>query len=228
MEISPDGVWTKYPVPDAKRIESATYGVHPNYDGSVRLVTNPAGNAVTTNGDQPYGEETRTEVRFSPAQETKGFIGERFDELAGLTYLNARYYDPPVGRFVSPDTLDPTERGVGTDRYAYAANDPINPRDPTGEYADGSRDDPGGDLGSNHDGESAPDGAFGDASDEAAGQDEDNSRTLVAGRRNASDVSVPQAIRLQAYRDRLQTLHELTGRPNLTAIRPRDWVPTQQ
>ncbi|MBD9623997.1 hypothetical protein IB279_13700 [Ensifer sp. ENS06] len=35
-------------------------------------------------------------------------------------------------RFISPDTLDPTLEGVGTNRYAYAANDPINNSDPNG------------------------------------------------------------------------------------------------
>lgn len=35
-------------------------------------------------------------------------------------------------RFISPDTMDPTIPGVGTNRYAYALNDPINSSDPNG------------------------------------------------------------------------------------------------
>jgi hypothetical protein len=35
-------------------------------------------------------------------------------------------------RFISPDTMDPTQPGVGTNRYAYAQNDPINKSDPNG------------------------------------------------------------------------------------------------
>jgi hypothetical protein len=38
-------------------------------------------------------------------------------------------------RFVSPDTMDPTLPGVGTNRYAYALNDPINKADPNGHNA---------------------------------------------------------------------------------------------
>ena len=34
--------------------------------------------------------------------------------------------------FIQADTLDPTEQGVGTNRYAYSANDPINKLDPNG------------------------------------------------------------------------------------------------
>jgi hypothetical protein len=51
-------------------------------------------------------------------------------------YLNARYYDPAVGRFISPDTFSPTRPGVGVNRYAYAANDPINKADPGGHEYD--------------------------------------------------------------------------------------------
>jgi hypothetical protein len=43
-----------------------------------------------------------------------------------------RYYDPVIGRFLSADTLDPNKPGVGTNRYAYADNDPINKADPNG------------------------------------------------------------------------------------------------
>ncbi|TCV74481.1 RHS repeat-associated protein [Neorhizobium sp. R1-B] len=41
-----------------------------------------------------------------------------------------------AARFISPDTLDPSIEGVGTNRYAYAANDPINKSDPTGHILD--------------------------------------------------------------------------------------------
>jgi hypothetical protein len=35
-------------------------------------------------------------------------------------------------RFISPDTWDPTLPGVGTNRYSYSENDPINKSDPSG------------------------------------------------------------------------------------------------
>ena len=64
--------------------------------------------------------------------ETKGFIGERYDDHAGLQYLNARYYDPKLGLFIQPDWFEVTEPGVGTNRYSYSFNDPVNLSDPTG------------------------------------------------------------------------------------------------
>ncbi len=45
-------------------------------------------------------------------------------------YLHARYYDANLGRFLSPDTLDPILAGVDFNRYAYAGNDPVNGSDP--------------------------------------------------------------------------------------------------
>ncbi|PSJ51076.1 hypothetical protein [Kumtagia ephedrae] len=38
-------------------------------------------------------------------------------------------------RFISPDDWDPTLPGVGTNRYAYSQNDPINKSDPNGHVA---------------------------------------------------------------------------------------------
>jgi len=62
----------------------------------------------------------------------RGFIGQYSDDDAGLLYLNARYMDPRLGLFTSPDWLDPPIPGVGTNRYAYSANDPVNALDPGG------------------------------------------------------------------------------------------------
>jgi RHS repeat-associated protein len=68
------------------------------------------------------------------AAEDQGFVGQRPDAGAGLICLNARYMDPELGRFIQPDWLDPNQPGVGTNRYAYSFNDPVNLRDPGGNY----------------------------------------------------------------------------------------------
>ena len=81
---------------------------------------------------QPFGLADDITVDPLLEDETKGWIGERFDKDAGLQYLNARYYDPDLGLFIQPDWFEVTEAGVGTNRYSYAFNDPINLTDPNG------------------------------------------------------------------------------------------------
>ncbi|WP_311198255.1 RHS repeat-associated core domain-containing protein [Aliiroseovarius crassostreae] len=64
--------------------------------------------------------------------ETKGFIGERYDDDSGLQFTGARYYDPKLAMFIQPDWFEVTQPGVGTNRYSYSFNDPINLSDPNG------------------------------------------------------------------------------------------------
>ncbi len=62
----------------------------------------------------------------------RGYINERFDPETGLQYLHARYYDPHLGRFLSPNTWDPAIPEVDFNRYAHSLNDPINGSAPLG------------------------------------------------------------------------------------------------
>ena len=62
--------------------------------------------------------------------------GYYYDGKTGLYYMNARYYDPANGRFISQDTY---RGGVdNTDQwhlYVYCANNPINYVDPSGHFS---------------------------------------------------------------------------------------------
>ena len=69
---------------------------------------------------------------YAQVEEDKGFIGERFDRSAELHYLNARFYDSDLKLFTSPDWFEVTMAGVGTNRFSYSFNDPVNLRDPSG------------------------------------------------------------------------------------------------
>ena len=53
----------------------------------------------------------------------------------GLVYLNARYYDPAVARFVSPDPLMNPSDPKTLDPYRYAENNPVVYTDATGLMA---------------------------------------------------------------------------------------------
>ena len=59
-----------------------------------------------------------------------------YDVSTGLYYLNARYYDPNNGRFITRDTYRGEINNPSTlHLYAYCANNPINFTDPSGHYS---------------------------------------------------------------------------------------------
>ena len=133
---------TQLVTPDAGGATAPVF-LHRDHLKSVKLTTDATGCVASRSAYRPYGDRTQTEASSVPGcspaapAEPRGFIGERHDPETGLLYLHARYYDPVIGRFLSPDTLDPTEPGVGTNRYAYADNDPINKSDPNGHIVQG-------------------------------------------------------------------------------------------
>ncbi|MFQ9586560.1 MAG: RICIN domain-containing protein [Mediterraneibacter gnavus] len=63
------------------------------------------------------------------------FKGYYYDEELGMYYLNSRYYDPEVGRFISPDTTDILEVQddlYDKNLYAYCDNNPVMRIDSSG------------------------------------------------------------------------------------------------
>jgi len=65
----------------------------------------------------------------------RGWLGQVEDTDTGLTYLNARYYDPELLRFLSPDPLmDPGDPRT-LDAYRYGENNPVAFTDASGLFA---------------------------------------------------------------------------------------------
>ncbi|MHB1682273.1 MAG: RHS repeat-associated core domain-containing protein [Bacilli bacterium] len=56
------------------------------------------------------------------------YKGYWYDWSTGLYYLNARYYNPVIGRFLSEDPAGPSvgSNVPGYNGYAYAENNPVN------------------------------------------------------------------------------------------------------
>ncbi len=121
-----------YPHANLRLVNGAAEFLHRDQLSSIKLVTDSTGLSAATNHYKPFGEAATITQNPSVEAETKGFIGERFDAGAGLQYLNARYYDPELGMFVQSDWFDVWEQGVGTNRFAYSAADPVNNLDPNG------------------------------------------------------------------------------------------------
>ncbi len=127
-----DGTVIKHIDGMVRRVGSVSNWIHRDHLSSVRLMTDATGTQIAENRYRPYGERTDVQLAVNTPRESRGWIGERDDPETGLTYLNARYYDPALGRFITPDWFDPTGPGVGTNRYAYGMNNPIMLKDPSG------------------------------------------------------------------------------------------------
>lgn len=99
--------------------------------GSTSLTRTAAG-ANKTQRYLPFGE-IRTDGNLTNDRQYTGQIN---DQTTGLYHYNARYYDPTIGRFVSPDTIVP-DAGDSQDynRYTYVRNNPIKYNDPTGHQS---------------------------------------------------------------------------------------------
>ena len=64
------------------------------------------------------------------------YRGYYYDAETGFYYLNSRYYDPEICRFVNADGYASTGSALlGHNMFAYCLSDPINHIDPDGEFA---------------------------------------------------------------------------------------------
>ena len=64
------------------------------------------------------------------------YRGYYYDNETKLYFLQTRYYDPAVGRFLNMDSVDYADPSTigGLNLYAYCNNDPINYVDPSGRF----------------------------------------------------------------------------------------------
>ena len=128
-----DGALVKYyyagPVLVARSAGGVKTWYHADRLGSTRLMTNAAGVEVRDYDYQPFGEQSST----GSAANERTFTGHIRDDSTGLLYMSARYEDPKLGRFISPDSLIPDpEEPQDINRYSYVRNNPVNNVDPTG------------------------------------------------------------------------------------------------
>lgn len=107
---------------------TVTY-VHTDALGSPIMETDSAGNKLSGEVDyRAYGEEVLRAPLTGPA-----FTGHYRDASTGLVYMQRRYYDPGIGRFISIDPVAAdAKQGRNFNRYWYANNNPYRFIDPDG------------------------------------------------------------------------------------------------
>ena len=65
------------------------------------------------------------------------YTGQKLEEELGLYYYVARWYDPYLNRFLSPDTIMPDGyEPMSYNRYTYANNNPLKYTDATGHFSE--------------------------------------------------------------------------------------------
>ncbi|ARU63429.1 hypothetical protein CBW65_22355 [Tumebacillus avium] len=110
------------------------YWYHFDKIGSVIFLTDEAGQKVAAYEYDAFGNtKTVLDTAQIAALNPYRFNGYWYDEDFEKYYLEARYYDPAIGRFLSKDPVAVhVSEPVGLNSYAYAGNDPVQFSDPTG------------------------------------------------------------------------------------------------
>lgn len=122
---------------------SSVYFIHRDYLGSVLQIADAQGNIVEENNFDAWGcrRNPSTQKAYTIGTAPKlllgrGYTGHEHLEMFGVINMNARLYDPVLGRFLTPDPyvqiLDFTQ---AFNRYSYALNNPFAYIDPSGEIA---------------------------------------------------------------------------------------------
>ena len=100
-----------------------------NLQGDIVAILNSSGTSVVTYTYDAWGNHLATTGTMA---ETLGDVnalryrGYVYDTESGLYYLQSRYYDPEMGRFINADSLISTGQGIlGNNMFAYCGNNPI-------------------------------------------------------------------------------------------------------
>lgn len=133
---------------------AAVYTIHADHLTGANVVTNENGDISQLLDYYAFGA-VRLDDQRGDYNETRKFTGHEYDDGTGLVYMNARYYDPELGRFLSQDPLfiGVSNQSVIESRanksysnyltspqtfnaYSYVLNNPLKYVDASGEVAE--------------------------------------------------------------------------------------------
>ena len=126
---SPDGLAAVY----VKSGSTATaYYIETDHLGSIIRAYDYIGNTKFSAAYDAWGNQT---VGTNAIGLTRGYTGHEHWPQFSLIDMNGRFYDPLLGRFLSPDPyVQAPENPQNYNRYAYCLNNPLKYTDPSGEF----------------------------------------------------------------------------------------------
>lgn len=118
------------------------YYICRDYLGSITHIANADGSLKQELSYDAWGRlrNPATQVAFAPGSQPalflgRGYTGHEHLTWFGLINMNARLYDPALGRFLSPDPyVQMPDFTQNFNRYSYALNNPLIYVDPNGEF----------------------------------------------------------------------------------------------
>ena len=132
-EHDAEGLMTRYVFRNNKHLakitpDGKTYYYGTDNLGSTTVLFDEDGDVVWKGEISAFGDVVLGEwIGEELFAERVRFTGKDYDEVTGLYYFNARWYDPRLGRFTSEDPIRD-----GMNWHVYVRNNPLRYVDPTG------------------------------------------------------------------------------------------------
>ena len=121
-----------------------TYYFEKNLQGDIIAIYNAAGKKIGTYTYDAWGnftfstasDATTVKKRIVRTYNPFRYRGYYYDMETGLYYLQSRYYDPAIGRFINADAEISDVNGElqGYNLFTYCFNNPVNLSDLSGEW----------------------------------------------------------------------------------------------
>nr|MCR5664001.1 RHS repeat-associated core domain-containing protein [Oscillospiraceae bacterium] len=107
-----------------------------NLQGDVTAIVNLSGDNEAIYNYDAFGKITSMNYTTVSQTNPLRYRGYYFDSELGFYYLQSRYYDPAICRFINSDSFASTGQSfVGYNMFVYCLNNPINARDDSGTLA---------------------------------------------------------------------------------------------
>ena len=129
--------------PIGLKYNTTYYYFEKNLQGDIVGIYNEAGVKIGSYTYDAWGNFTVSVTSGVTSNESEvvwnnpfRYRGYYYDSYTGWYYLQTRYYDPEIGRFINTDGYISTGQGlISYNMFAYCNNNPVSYVDPTGEVA---------------------------------------------------------------------------------------------